>query len=256
MTTALEPPPTYKGRAMSLLVHADTKVGKTTLGWSTRAPRLILDAEMAYRFMPRGIGITFWDPMTQSPPVYDGTWESCVVLVRNYQVYLRALQWLNSGQHPFVSVFVDSISEIQTQLRDDLTESGRMSQQLWGDLLIQMERTCRQFRDLTENPVRPIEAVVLSAMTQMKEGKWRPYLQGQSQVKTPYYFDICGYLYVEQVNDPNDASVPPRKVRKMLVTPHPQYEAGERVQGRLGGDVVEQPTVIGLLDMVFGALPA
>lgn len=246
--------PVQKGRALSLLVHSDTKVGKTTLGWTCRAPRLILDAEMAYRFMPKGIGLKFWDPLTESPPTYDGTWETCVVLVRNYQTFSRALDWLRSGQHHFVSVFVDSISEIQTQMRDDLTESGRMSQQLWGDILIQMERSCRQFRDLTEHPTAPIEAVVLSAMTQMKDGKWRPYLQGQAQTKTPYYFDICGYLYVDQVQDPSDASQPVKKVRRMLVTPHPQFEAGERVQGKLGGDVVENPNIMGMLDTVFGPI--
>ena len=246
-------PPIARGRAMSILIHSDTKVGKSTFGNTSPAPRLLLDAEMAYRFLPGAK--TFWDPMTEAPPQYDGTWETCVVVLRTYGHFERAYQWLNSGQHSFRSVVIDSISELQTKCKDDLTADGRMTIQLWGDLLTAMERTCRGFRDLTEHPTRPLESVVITAMTQMREGKWRPYLQGQLQVKAPYYFDVIGYLYVENVADPNDPSRPPTKVRRMLTVPHQQFEAGERVQGRLP-EVVDNPTVPSMLDAVFGPAPA
>jgi hypothetical protein len=236
---------------MSILVHADTKVGKSTFGNSTPAPRLLLDAEMAYRFLP-GEKV-FWDPISQAPPRWDGVWETCVVILRTYAEFERAYEWLNSGQHDFRSVVIDSISELQTKCKDDLTADGRMSIQLWGDLLTAMERKCRAFRDLTEHPTRPIEAIVLTAMTQMRDGKWRPYLQGQLQVKAPYYFDVIGYLYVEAVQDLNDPTKAPVKHRKMLVVPHQQFEAGERVQGRLG-EVVLDPAVPTMLDTVFGPL--
>lgn len=239
-----------QGRALSILVHADTKVGKSTFANTVPAPRLLLDAEAAYRFLP-GAKI-FWDPMTQEPPAYDGTWETCVVLVRNYSVMERAYEWLNSGKHPFVSVVVDSISEVQTKCKDDLTADGRMSQQLWGDLLTAMERMVRGFRDLTEHPTRPLQAVVITAMTQQRDGKYRPYVQGQLQVKLPYFLDVIGYMYAETVQNPNDPTAAPEKVRRLLVVPHVQFEAGERVQGRLG-DIVTNPTVPMMLDMVFGS---
>ncbi len=238
---------------MSILVHADTKVGKSTFGNTTPAPRLLLDAEMAYRFLP-GKKV-FWDPISQAPPRWDGEWETCVVILRTYAEFERAYEWLNSGQHDFRSVVIDSISELQTKCKDDLTADGRMTIQLWGDLLTAMERRCRAFRDLTEHPTRPIEAVVLTAMTQMRDGKWRPYLQGQLQVKAPYYFDVIGYLYVEAVADPANPTVAPVKHRKMLVVPHQQFEAGERVQGRLG-EIITDPTVPTMLDTVFGPMPA
>jgi hypothetical protein len=46
---------------------------------------------------------------------------------------------------------------------------------------------------------------------------------------------------------------PPYKVRRMYVERTPEYEAGERVQGRLG-KVVEQENlgIERMLDMVFG----
>lgn len=253
------------GRAMSILVHGDTKVGKSTFANTTPPPRLILDAEAAYRFLPGNK--VFWDPTAEAPPVpgrgrlqpgpestenptVEVDWETCIVVVRTFTHMVKAYEWLNSGQHPFVSVVMDSVSEIQTKAKDDLTASGRMTQQLWGDLLVSMERLIRGFRDLTEHPTRPMQAVVLTAMTQMRDNKYRPYVQGALQTKMPYFLDVIGYLYVHEI--PNeDPTVPPEKMRRLLVVPHVQFEAGERVQGRLG-DVVDNPTVTGMLNSVFG----
>jgi hypothetical protein len=246
-------PASIRGRALSILVHADTKVGKSTFGNTTPAPRLFLDAEAAYRFLP-GTKV-FWDPVREAPPQYDGTWETCVVIIREYSVMTKALEWLVSGQHPFISVVIDSISEVQTKCKDQISPDGVMKIQLWGELLTHMERTVRAFRDLTEHPTRPLQAVVITAMTQMKDGKFRPFVQGQLQVKLPYFLDVIGYMYVESEPNAQDPTAPPQKVRKLLVTPHVQFEAGERVQGRLG-DIVVNPTVPTMLDAVFGPAPS
>lgn len=246
MTTRKQPT-----RALSVLIHGDSKAGKSTLANTAPAPRVLLDAEMAYRFLP-GKKI-FWDPTSEAPPQADGSWETCVVIVRSYTHMVKAYEWLNSGAHPFVSVVVDSISEIQSRAKDDLAESGRMSQQLWGDLLYEMDKLVRGFRDLTEHPTRPLTAVVVTAMTQMRNGKFRPYVQGQMSVKLPYFLDVIGYLYTEVVPHPTDPTQPPTKYRRMLVTPHEMFEAGERVQGRLG-DVITDPSIPSMLDQVFGPI--
>lgn len=235
-------------RAISILVHADTKVGKSTFGNTTPTPRLILDAEAAYRFLPGRK--TFWNPRTEAPPAA-GDWETCVAVIREYQDMVSAAAWLQSGQHCFKSVTVDSISELQKKCIDQLAGLDNMDQRLWGQLLRHMEALVRQLRDLTEHPTMPVEAVVLTAMTTNRDGKWRPYVQGQLAVTMPYFLDVIGYMYVETVPHP-DPTQPGTKVRRMLVTPHNQFEAGERVQGRLG-DIVEEPTVMKMLDMVFGS---
>lgn len=245
-------PSVLKGRSLSLLVHSDTKVGKSTLLNTMPAPRLMIDAEAAYRFLP-GRKV-FWDPMSETPPIYDGTWETCVVIVRSYPQVKRAYEWLNSGQHPFVSVGLDSISEIQTRAKNDLKGEGRMSIQLWGDLLDDMETLVRGFRDLTEHPTRPLECVVLTAMTQLRDGKYRPYVQGQLQVKMPYFLDVIGYMFVQELPDPADPTKV-IKMRRMIVVPHIQFEAGERVQGLLG-EVVDNPNLPEMLTKVFGPKPA
>ena len=248
---------------MSLLVHSATKVGKSTLANTSPAPRLLLDAEMAYRFLPGSK--CFWNPITEPPPtpgqgrfypdkpdIYSFDWETCVVILRDYDTMIRAYDWLNQGAHPFRSVNIDSISEVQTRCKDQLTDSvGRMDFEKWGLLLDHMAKLVRGFRDLTEHPFHPIEAITLTAMTHQSDGKWRPYVQGQLKTIMPYFLDVIGYLYVDQIRESEDPTQQSKEIRRLLVTPHPLFEAGERVQGRLGA-FVDEPTVEGMLTQVFG----
>jgi hypothetical protein len=243
------------GRSLSVLVHADTKVGKSTLCSTAPKPMLLLDAEAAHRFLP-GRKVK-WDPMLEAPPVHDGSWDICVVVVRDYSVMVRSMEWLRSGQHPFVSIAVDSISEIQKKMKDQITGgSGDMDQRRWGELLTHMEALIRQLRDLTEHPTNPVTAVVITAMTEQRDGKWRPYVQGSLRVTLPYFIDVVGYMYVEDVPAPDPSQPSPGRIRRMLTQPHPLFEAGERVQGRLpaviDGDAVN---IERMLDAVFGPVP-
>jgi hypothetical protein len=235
-------------------VHADTKVGKTTLAATAPAPRLLLDAEAAHRFLM--VNKVFWNPMDGPPPAYDGTWDTCVTVVRDYATLMNAVHWLQLGQHPFESAIVDSISEIQKRCKDSINGgSPAMDQQLWGQLLWHMESLIRQLRDLTEHPTNPLTAVVLTAMTELRDGKWKPYVQGQLRTTLPYFIDVVGYLFVKHVSG-DDPTQPPRLVRSMLTRQHIQFEAGERVQGRLPEYLENgQVNVSWMLDSIFGPLP-
>lgn len=239
-------------RALSVIVHGDSKAGKSTLITTCPLPILLLDAEAAHRFM--GLRKVAWDPTTEAPPVYDGTWDMAVVVVRSYTHMVRAYEWLNSGQHPFRSVGVDSITEIQVKLKEQVTGdpvAGKMNYDTWGMVLAHMEDLMRKMRDLTEHPYRPIEAIVITAMTHMEDGKWRPFMQGQSRKKAPYFYDIIGYMYVDLVYNPNDPTQPPQEHRRMLVGFDPNIIAGERVAGRLPR-IIENPNVSIMLDQIFG----
>jgi hypothetical protein len=238
-----------RGRALSIVVHADTKVGKSTLASTCPKPMCFLDAESAYRFIDQPK--VFWNPLTEAPPVSDGTWSICVVIVRDYQTLHRAVEWLKSGQHHFKSVAVDSISEVQKKLKDQIKEGDPdMEQRKWGRLLDGMEALCRDLRDLTEHPTTPLEAVVLTAMTEMREGKWRPYVQGQLRTTMPYFMDVIGFMEIyEHPNE--DPMQPPTRYRRMIIAKNPRYETGERVNGKLG-EVIYNPNVVEMVDAVFG----
>lgn len=242
-------------RAMSIIVHGDSKAGKSTLITTMPKPILLFDAEAANRFMDlRKIA---WDPMTEAPPEYDGTWDMAVVVVREYSQMARGYEWLNSGQHPFKSVGIDSITEIQVTLKAQVTGdkiAAKMNFDTWGQVLAHMEDLMRSIRDLTAHPTRPLEAVVITAMTHLEDGKWRPFLQGQSRKKAPYFFDVIGYMYVDLVYNQNDPTQPPKEVRRMLVGFDMNIISGERVGGRLPR-IVDNPNVTTMLDSVFGQVP-
>jgi hypothetical protein len=233
------------------MVYGESKVGKSSFAVTAPYPRLMLDVEGGHRFLP--IIAKYWDPMTEEPPQADGTWDTVVVQVRNYDTVLKAFQWLQSGKHQFKSLIIDSISELQVKCMDNIAGTEQMKMQQWGELLRHMGALLRDLRDLTMHPTQPLEAVVLTAMARKgQDGVYRPYLQGQLAVQAPYFYDVLGAITVEEL--PNeDPLQPPHKVRRMYVERTSQYEAGERVQGRLG-TIVEQVDlgVERLLDKVFG----
>jgi hypothetical protein len=242
--------------SLSIIVYGESKAGKSTFANKVPAPRLIMDSEMAYKFLPAKGGRVFWDPQNEAPPVADGSWETCVVITREYSDMQKAYEWLKAGQHGFKSLVIDSISELQGRMKDDLINSGRMTQQLWGDLLYEMDKLVRGFRDLTEHKINPFQVVVLTAMAHQKDGKWRPYVQGQLSAKLPYFLDLIGYLYVDHVAvDPQDPTKGTKKVRKMLVEPHDLFLCGGRTEGHIPNPLPE-PDPSKILRDVFASINA
>lgn len=190
-----------------------------------------------------------WDPQRHAPPDGDGSWETCVVHVRDYDVIKRVYQWLDSGKHPFRSVTLDSISEIQQRAIDSLVGTDQMKTQDWGNLLREVSAMVRRFRDLTNHPTNPLMSVLAIAMSNQVGDPpvWKPYVQGQLASRLPYYVDVCGYMFVDR--DEEGA-----ETRRLLVAQHPQYEAGERVGGVLG-QVVDDPNISTMIDQIFGPVP-
>src|SRR4030042_6044626 len=241
---------------ISLLIHAASKAGKSTLTSTAPRPNPGLDAVGGWRFS-RSIGFKgaqlrkqHWDPMQGPPPRYDGTWDVCIVTVRKWNTLIQTYGWLTQAPHDFVSIVFDSITEAQRRCKQNLVGTDAMKIQHWGQLLTLMDSLIRDFRDLVLLPSTSVRCVIFIAETTMDEGKWRPSMQGQIKRALPYWVDICGYLYVDQEVDTDGQ--PTVKVRRMLVTPHNLFEAGERVQGVLG-DVVNDPSVSTMMDTIFGS---
>lgn len=238
-------------RSLTVLVHGPSKAGKSTLAATAPYPRLLLDAEHGHKFLP-GLVIKYWDPKKEPPPVADGTWNTCVVPVLTYEDMMSAYKYLRLGSHQFKSVVIDSVSELQVKLIDQLVGSEQVKMQQWGSILRNMGDMMRGLRDLTMHPTNPLEAVVLTAMSKDVNGKYKPYLQGQLATQLPYFWDVVGFLRVEEW--PNqDPTQPPYKLRRMYVEATDFAEAGERVQGRLGS-IVEQGdlNIEVMLDKIYG----
>lgn len=241
---------------LSLLVHAASKVGKTSMAGTCPAPILLIDADAGgSKFLP--LRKRPWDPTAEYPPAPDGTWDMCVVTVRSWQTVLSAYAWLNAGQHQFRSVVLDSITEVQRKCKDNLTGTESMRIQDWGALLTQMDAVICGFRDLTLHQTNPVQVVMLIAETRPHKttGKFVPTMQGQISDSLPYRVDICGYLFAEPTVDANGQMT--GSTRRLLIVPNDRFEAGERVQGRLGSVVDAPPgqlvpNVTDMLSRVYG----
>jgi hypothetical protein len=232
--TSVGPPaPGYNGQpgsvaprrqiqGLSFLIHGLPKAGKSSVADTGPVPRLIVDIEGTSFWTPSRK--VYWNPMQEPVPVPDGSWDTCVVLGRDSRTIFEVYRVLNSGAHPFNSVSVDSITEFQQRIIDDLVGFRKVERDHWGQLLRQVSWVTRQWRDLITHPTRPLWSVSFVAGTHLdgKTGKWRPLVQGQVGDFLPYYVDIEGYL-----------GAMPDGSRHLLIGPHPQYETGERVGGRL-----------------------
>src|SRR5690606_30236207 len=158
------------GRALSVLLYGESGSGKSTYATTGPAPRLIIDLESSARFLVH-LNKRTWDPHTEEPPVYDGTWDTAVVNAHTFEDVQKAYDWLKSGRHPFKTVVVDSFSELQVRAQEAINGRNSMKMQMWGELLSKMGFMGRDLRDLTTHKTNPLEAVVIITTMQIRDGK-------------------------------------------------------------------------------------
>lgn len=231
-------------RGISILIHGPAKAGKSCLADTAPAPRLFLDVESGGSdFTPSRK--VYWEPRKSQPPTHDDTWDTAVVYVRDPDDIKAAYDWLNSGKHPFRSVILDSISESQTRSIEKIAGSGDMDLKKWGALLREVGGLARKFRDLVTHPVRPLDALVIVAMTHQRNGtgNWTPFVQGQLKVVLPYLYDLSAYL-ADPVRNP-DGTI----TRRLLTGPAPGYDAGGRFDDRLP-HVIDNPNITDMLQRI------
>lgn len=206
--------------SLTLFVHGESKIGKSWLGDTVPGPRLIVDAEGRAKWTPSGPKI-YWDPLREAVPVYDGTWETCIVNVTDFNTMQYVFNVLQSGQHPFVSVTLDSLMEIQKRCIDVIAGAAQLSQQDFGELLRRLEALIRAYRDLTLSDVNPLKVVVFISGTQNIDGQMVPLLQGALRKTAPYYMDVAGYLFKVPTADGQ------QYVRRLWLEAIPQFVAGD-----------------------------
>ncbi len=224
---------------LSTVVHGESGAGKSWLGDSVPAPRLILDAEGGSRFTPSAK--TVWDPMMGEPPF--GT-DTTIVYIRDFQQMQMAYQWLESGHHDFNSCVLDSVTELQKRCKDAIKGTGSMRIQDWGTLLDDMELLIRRIRDLWMHPVRPLPVTMFITTTKLDDrSTYRPHVQGALALSLPYFVDVVGYLHTLPNGDGG-------LNRHLLVSNAPGFIAKDRTN-RLGFEVVH-PNVQEMLVQIYG----
>lgn len=231
--------------SLVIVVHGGAKVGKTHLADTAPAPRLHIDAEGGTEWLKSKR--VLWNPYTHAPPEA-GDWETCVVKAKDYETVERTYQWLNAGQHPFRSVTIDSLMEVQKRALDSIVGVNQPTTQDWGTLLRWVESIVRNFRDLKEHPTNPLECVVFTVGS-LEKGKdttkMQPLLQGQLGATLAYYVDVIGYLYTQPSQEGNELQ------RILLTEPWGNIVAGDRT-GVFGTSIVN-PNISSMLEQLSNA---
>lgn len=186
---------------LAAVIHGESGAGKSYFAGTTPAPRLILDAEGGSRFIKANRRKVKWDPNEGPPPADDGTWDACVVPIRDWVTMDAAFNHLNNGEHPFRSVVVDSLTELQKRLVDAVAGTDQPTLQQWGIIGRHFEDMIRRLRDLTFHEKKPIEAVILLCLSHLRDNETRPFLKGQIELTLPAFVDVVGYLYADNNGD-------------------------------------------------------
>lgn len=177
---------------LSVLLHGFAGGGKSTLAGTAPGPRLVLDAEGGANWL-QGPKL-YWTDLAKLPEGDITPDTTVIVNVTTVTVLEQALQWLTRGAHPFKSVVLDSLSEMQKRFIDRIAGTNQMQQQQWGELLRTLEKTVRDLKDLKVHPNYPLDAIVMVCGSQKKEGEpVGPQLQGALANSIPFFFDLVGF---------------------------------------------------------------
>ena len=225
--------------SLSMLIHGDAGVGKSWLAASAPPPVLVLDLEGRAKYLPYSSKV-FWDPMSDAPPAApeSGEWTHCVASTTKFSALEKAYQWLQSGQHPFRSVVVDSLTFAQKRFIADLAGVSALQESDWGEVLRVLETQVRDFCDLCVSPRNSVEVVVFTVGTKSETNRRIPLLQGALKDTSAYMFDSVGYLYTAPDGSGGNT-------RNLLVEPSAGIVAKDGTN-LLGGPVIPNPNLTDL----------
>src|SRR5690606_31717722 len=115
----------------------------------------------------------------------------------SFEVIDRVYQWLVSGEHHFVSVGHDHLTEIQERIISHFNGTQALREADWGTLLRQMKDYVRKHRDLVFMP-NTVRCVIFASASEMRGDRQVPMMSGGIRGQIPYFTDLIGYMYSEQ----------------------------------------------------------
>jgi len=172
----------------SFLLYGKTKVGKSSLAATAPGKKLALDAEGSWnafdgRPNPNNPGqpyrVTWWDDLSQMPPDMSD-YDICVVDVHRWEAVDQVVNWVIQPNHPFQSIVMDSVTEVQVRCKKAIQpDMTGLQQQDWGRLLAHMSDRIKRFRDIVKDPKNPARCVVFTSEGKLQQdGSYTPQMEG------------------------------------------------------------------------------
>jgi len=185
---------------LTALIHGPSGVGKSWLSDTAPKPLLALDLEGRARYTPnvRGQEKVYWNPVAGPPPRFDGTWDTCIAAVPDYNTLNLVYQYLRGGRtyHDFISCRLDSLMEAQKRCIDmQVPGTAALERDHYSILLRELEALVRKYRDLTLIPENGIKTMLF--ITGSNDETRKPLLVGALREQLPYYLDVVGYMFKE-----------------------------------------------------------
>lgn len=229
---------------ISMVVHGESKAGKTTFSTTGPGRTLVLDAEAGgMRFVP-GKKI-MWDVNAGEAPPESGDWKICRVPVTGIRTLNSVRDWLRATPaHPFNNIVLDSLTEMQDMVKRDRSSTFQLEQADWGVVFGVMNDAVVSLRDVTSEQSQ-VKSLTIITGTQFRNGLSRPMISGQFAGKLAYKVDAIAYLHKMK-----DESGQTRRV--LILGESAVYEVGHRL-GDNAPEVLWDPTVTKLLNHVFGS---
>ena len=118
--------------------------------------------------------------------------------IKNLQDLKSLLVYLSNEKHPYKTLVIDSITEINDMIRQSIQWPSQkpMSRNDWGILADRIEWIIRVLKDLDMNVI--ILAQEMNVLDEEKIDKKIPSLNWKMPTKICYYMDVVGYMYLNK----------------------------------------------------------
>lgn len=219
--------------------------GKTTLASTMPGPRIFVDAE--------GGAYDLDDVVTyedyQSGAVTVDAKSNVVVRIEDYKDYRKVMDHILSGDHPFETAVLDSISSIQAKVKRaivgdmDIDNHSKATYDMWDALLVTMTQDIELLNNMKLPGRSKRMNTVLIAPFNVEETPHRPIMQGGIRKTLPMLPDLQGFLHIEFVPNTQTGETERRRVLDIQTTEANLAEVKCRLRavGERFGDQIWDP---------------
>jgi hypothetical protein len=177
----------------------------------------------------------------------------CVVDVQRWETVDQVINWVIRPDHPFQSIVMDSVTEVQNRCKKALVGIEGLQYQDWGKLLAHMSDRVKRFRDIVKDRDNPARVMVFTSEGKaQQDGTYTPQMEGSLRNGIGYWMNTTACLRIAQVaNQDGIITDDSPTVRRLLVKPHPLYITGSHFEDRFESNTIDNPNITTMMGKIF-----